>query len=132
MVFASPPATFKYLVDISVDGQSVSFEMPELAGHVLSLEYPGATADDQNLIATAGGILNVRPWQVFVAATVKVDGVSRASFDGVNPGTDQQLTFRVTVPGGSPSVASNHVVAGGQYAVLVDPGLMPQSQVAAA
>ncbi|MHB8875653.1 MAG: RHS repeat-associated core domain-containing protein [Myxococcaceae bacterium] len=131
LVFARPPATMRHSVEISLDQETATFELAELQGRSLSLRYPGATPLDEAAIAAAGGVVGVTPYQVRVAPSLRIDGIEAMRFTTVGPGTSQQLSVRVTVPGGDPALAVHDVVAGSVYALVVNAGTVPASRVAA-
>ncbi len=132
LVFSRPPANFRHLVDVSLDGAAVAqLELAELEGRALSLTYPGSSPADVAAIAAAGGIANVSPQFVSVTPTLALDGVAHGTFAPTNPGTAQLLSLRVAVPGGNPVLGVHHLVAGTGYAVLVEGGELSALQLAA-
>ena len=98
LVFSHVPPALQWVVGVTLGSHTRSFTVAELQYHKLALRFPGATATDDALIQTAGGILNVAPFQVQVAGSLRLDGVEVQRFESTTPGESQVLTVSVTGP----------------------------------
>jgi transglutaminase-like putative cysteine protease len=124
LVFSTVPESLRYAVEIGVgSGAAKRFAMPELYGKRLALRFPGASAADEQAIEAAGGLVNVRPYQVNVAPSLRLEGTEAARFGAVMPGTKVAVDVKVTGPRISAIPLGHHVTSGGVYALSVTPGV---------
>lgn len=122
LVFARPPTTYRWQVELALDGQTEAFDLSALQGKAVTLAYPGATAADDTAISTAGGITEVVPYQVQVAGSLRINGVERRRFTGVNPGIRQTLAVRVVIPQSHTEVMTHTLRAGAPFALNIAAG----------
>lgn len=105
---------------VSADGtQSLSLAIPTstFADQRLTLGYVPATAADNQLMASFGGLYNTPPYLLDVLPVLYLDGQPAASGTGVTMGSEQQVTVTFTEPSGVTD-SSTHVITAGTFAVV--------------
>ncbi|HUU44815.1 MAG TPA: transglutaminase-like domain-containing protein, partial [Acidobacteriota bacterium] len=127
--FSEIPADMRYGIGFHVYNSGASLDytttLPEIASKQLTLSYVGATAGDQNIIDTAGGIWNIElPWMVDLVPVVNVDGCEVAHGTGaVMMGEVQNSDMSFTPPSGAPVQSPfvyNYITAGNSQGLGVD------------
>jgi hypothetical protein len=105
---------------VSADGtQSLNPAIPTstFADQRLTLGYVPATAADNQLMESFGGLYNTPPYLLDVLPVLYLNGQPAASGTAVTMGSEQQVTVTFTEPSGATD-SSTHVITAGTFAVV--------------
>ena len=125
------PAAARHLVKIqgfASQGQSqLSYEaaMAALWGKSVTLVYVPATAQDEALLASHGGLEFTPAYAVRFKASLRVDGVEVARGTAENAGLIQTLVVDNTSPASGLARVEHVLTVGSVYAFVLDAGLVP-------
>lgn len=131
------PDSMKYKVSFIVreadtTGISLAYttSIAELAGKRVTLSYAPATATDEQVIASYGGIFNVPAYLVNVKPQIKIEGVVAATGSSIGLGKDQTFNLQFVSPAYGTESVSNIITAGAYYGIGINPSRVPQQLLA--
>lgn len=127
--FAEIPSNKRYYIRFHLSGSGVELDytisLPEIVEKQVTISYVGATAADQEIIDTAGGMFNIDlPYLVDLKPVLRIDGCEAAIGTGsVMMGTQQYSDMYFYPPSGAPNtipMIANWIIAGNYQGIGVD------------
>jgi len=109
--------------------KTVNFDVTDLYGKRVSIYYTPATQEDEEIVKAYGGIYNTPSYLVRVAPRLAIDGETVLTGPEVMPGTHTGFSMVINQPGSSETKVDNPLVAGGNYAVSFDYGMISVPQL---
>lgn len=118
---AELPDSQRYLANFQMSGFNYDISLPELYGKRFNLAYVPASAYDQQLIDSAGGIFNVVAMWVHMKPQLKLEGQVVAEGQGVTLGSTQICRSSFLRPLGATWDSNDkYVTTGADYSVSLD------------
>ncbi len=131
--FAQVPDNLRYKVSFEIQDSTASapslsytIGISEIAGKRVTLSYVPATATDEQVINSYGGIFNVPAYLVSVKPQIKIEGVVAASGNPIGLGNDQTFNMQFISPAYGTEQVSNIVTAGAYYGIGINPSRVSQ------
>lgn len=101
---------------------NVNFNTYELYGKRITIEWTGATDEDNEIINEYGGIINTPVYLIDVCPNLIVDGEVVATGNPVNAGYRQNFVMELNHIGLDKKIVDNLITVGGVYSVTLDYG----------
>ncbi|HYG59522.1 MAG TPA: transglutaminase domain-containing protein, partial [Symbiobacteriaceae bacterium] len=120
------------LQKLHVSGGGLSYEAPiyTLAGKRVTVSYAPATAEDQAIIDSYGGLYQTPAYLIDVKPVLKVDGQAVAEGSAMGMGYQHPLSLEFRLPGGRSDRVDNRFTAGGMYAIVLNTQKVPERLLA--
>ena len=108
---------------------SVTMDVSEVFGKSVTVSYEPATNKDKKVIEEYGSIFETPSYLIKVLPVLHVDGEVVAQGNPVLPGTYTQVSVDIYESSMDVQHADNPVVAGGNYAIVMDYGMIGEEEI---